>query len=83
MDILTEKTNLTILFFLQAEKQLQMSLGLGKFKKKIKHQSVFCYDIYFADTLDGKFLKSCGRKYFISTLKVLNFKTIEFCFFIF
>jgi hypothetical protein len=39
---------------------------------------VFCYDIYFADTLDGKFLKGCGRKYFISTLKVLNFRRLNF-----
>jgi hypothetical protein len=45
-----------------------MRLGLGKLKKTTK-ACVF-NALYFADTLDGKFLKNCGRKYFISTLKV-------------
>jgi hypothetical protein len=40
------------------------------FIKDIKHE----YATYFADTLDGKFYKSCGRKYFISTLMVYQTK---------
>jgi hypothetical protein len=65
-----------VLYFFTARKthanenRSRQVLLLQYFLKDIKHE----YATYFADTLDGKFYKSCGRKYFISTLMVTEKK---------